>query len=155
MNVLPFLLHAHFWAISPERHDVGKVFSSGDEGGELTEVEGVMDSGRNELTKFEYWNRGLAETKIWSKMLVEKLGVETIEQLALWSVKRLIAVGRVPRKTAVKIGLLLGMLERELDKWAWSNGESVLDVGVGGGGSRLVQKLVPGVSVSSVPSAFL
>ena len=38
----------------------------------------------------------------------------------------MINIGNVPRKTAEKIGLMLGMLQREMDKWRVTQGESLM-----------------------------
>ena len=87
--------------------------------------------------------------------------METIEQLALWSVQRLVKVGRVPSNTASKICLLLALLGREIEKWAYTNGESLVLLKKGQerdrDKNRMIEKkkrLIPGSSVCSVPEEY-
>jgi hypothetical protein len=103
-DVLPFLLHAHFWTTAPKRY---------------------LNSRRIETRK-NIWDRSARETLKWSKLLREKHGITTVSILALWSVRRLKLVGHVPARTARTIGLMLEMLQREMEKWSTTNGQSVL-----------------------------
>ena len=90
------------------------------------------------------WNESVEEAKIWSQLLLNNFGVDTISKLALWSVTRLINIGNVPRKTAEKIGLMLGMLQREMDKWRVTQGESLM----------LNKMKIVGASVVEIPDEF-
>jgi hypothetical protein len=145
--VLPFLIHAHYWAISPARYGSGLVGQHN-----VDELKGhEIDRGRNDEKRYRYWNQSVKETLMWSQLLIHKYGVETIEQLALWSVQRLVKVGRVPSNTASKICLLLALLGREIKKWAYTNGESLVLLKKK---KRLIPVLIPGSSVCSVPEEY-
>ena len=126
-DVLPFLLHAHFWTTAPKRYGKGR------------EIESRKD----------IWNQSARETLEWSKTMREKHGVDTVAKLGLWSVKRLERIGHVPAKTARTIGLMLGMLQREMDKWRTTNGESVL---LSKNGCK--SQHIAGDSVVEVPDVF-
>ena len=126
-DVLPFLLHAHFWTIAPKRYGKGR------------EIESRKDM----------WNQSARETLEWSKTMREKHGVDTVAKLGLWSVKRLERIGHVPAKTARTIGLMLGMLQREMEKWRTTNGESVL---LSKNGCK--SQHIAGDSVVEVPDVF-
>lgn len=117
-----FLIHCHFWASAPKR----------------------FGDGRDPVMRANVWNKSVEEAKIWSQLLLNNFGVDTISKLALWSVTRLINIGNVPRRTAEKIGLMLGMLQREMDKWRVTQGESLM----------LNKMKIVGASVVEIPDEF-
>ena len=124
----PFLLHCHFWATAPKRFGKGRTFKK----------------------RPMQWNNSVCETKEWSQLLIKQHGVNTIAKLALWSVKRLISIGNVPEKTATTICLLLSMLQREMDKWSITQGNSKL---LDKASARNI--ILEGESIETVPAEFL
>jgi hypothetical protein len=153
VEILPFLIHAHFFAISPLNIPDGLYGTHN-----MNFIDEKL-KGRNNNTKYLYWNRSVKETKKWSTLLIKKYHVRTIEKLALWSETRLINIGKVPPETASKICLLLSMLQREMNKWMVTNGESLTIVDPSNVSTIEQLKLnrialIPGSSIESVPEEF-